>query len=551
MTATMSAPAVVPSPLTREMLDAIERRHSEAGWSVWSAATSITSDGTTVMPLNSGTIGLVNVREDRREAVAVLMQRQMAGESRDEPEEAAEGIEVPKYVDQPSWARRDSTGSCVSLEDVATSRKLSVKMQRRRSSLGSGATSEMLATFGEDDEEDDELGSDDEALDQMGVMRRCSSKTEHSAASWGYCSQASSRRGSARRRSGESSYSAGGSSWRTDSWWSTPYGLLHPPQADQMSEFSIPNTDDSCLYQRGFEASFHRPFDHLLDVDEEAGGEDESEDARGSAAGTPLASGTLAPAIFVRPQADEVSLAPAPVAPAFSRPMLHPSLPLRPLLPLGNLVVSGDDVGARGLASPARSHVTWGSECGGEGLEQPTSERPADDASSAVAGPGSTPREEEERTPTTLMLQHIPKSYSRDDLCDLLDREGLARKYDFVYLPVKFATGLSFGYAFVNFVSEASAKMCVEIFEGFSRWRDASDEVCSVSTKTTYQGQDECVQLYRNSPVMHESVDDNAKPAIFQDGLRAPFPGPTKKIKPPRARAPNAPGESPKSRSAA
>lgn len=143
---------------------------------------------------------------------------------------------------------------------------------------------------------------------------------------------------------------------------------------------------------------------------------------------------------------------------------------------------------------------------------------------------------------TTLMIQHLPKSYSRDMVCDLLDQQGLAKRYDFVYLPVKFATGVSFGYAFVNFIDTKAAEDCHIFLNGFNRWIAPSEgEVCGVSSQTTHQGQTACVELYRNSPVMHESVPDAAKPAIYRDGIRIPFPPPTKKIKAPRSRAP--PGE--------
>jgi len=150
---------------------------------------------------------------------------------------------------------------------------------------------------------------------------------------------------------------------------------------------------------------------------------------------------------------------------------------------------------------------------------------------------GSKGSQKREVPATTLMLQHLSKGYSRDQLCGLMDSLGLAGSYDFVYIPLKFSTGVSFGYSFVNFVSTKAAQRCEEVMEGFSNWGDGSEEVCTVSRKTTYQGQRACVDLYRNSPVMHESVGDHAKPAIFCNGVRVEFPPPTKRLKPPRARA--------------
>jgi hypothetical protein len=50
------------------------------------------------------------------------------------------------------------------------------------------------------------------------------------------------------------------------------------------------------------------------------------------------------------------------------------------------------------------------------------------------------------------------------------------------------------------------------------------------------QGLDAHVQRYRNSPVMSESVPDECKPLLLQDGLRVPFPLPTKQLRTPRRR---------------
>jgi len=106
--------------------------------------------------------------------------------------------------------------------------------------------------------------------------------------------------------------------------------------------------------------------------------------------------------------------------------------------------------------------------------------------------------------------------------------------FDFVYLPIKFVTLEMFGYAFVNMVSEEAADKCVEVFNGFSSWAVQDPSVCRVTRETTHHGKQAHIKLYRNSPVMHDLVPDAGKPAIYQDGLRAPFPPPTKSIRPPR-----------------
>jgi len=62
---------------------------------------------------------------------------------------------------------------------------------------------------------------------------------------------------------------------------------------------------------------------------------------------------------------------------------------------------------------------------------------------------------------TSLYLKNIPNDYSRDMLCNLLDSEGLAGLYDFVYLPIDFKTDSGFGYAFVNFELHEHADLAV------------------------------------------------------------------------------------------
>jgi len=134
---------------------------------------------------------------------------------------------------------------------------------------------------------------------------------------------------------------------------------------------------------------------------------------------------------------------------------------------------------------------------------------------------------------TTVMMQNLPRSYTRDTLTELLNQEGYHMDYDFIYLPIKFVTNQSFGYAFVNFTTVEAADRCSRHFQGFSAWGIEDDCVCSVSNANTH-GQEGHVQLYRNSPVMHDSVPDQGKPAIFANGVRVPFPRPTKNIRQPR-----------------
>lgn len=137
---------------------------------------------------------------------------------------------------------------------------------------------------------------------------------------------------------------------------------------------------------------------------------------------------------------------------------------------------------------------------------------------------------------TTVMLKNMPNNQSRRMLLELLDREGFAAQYDFVYLPMDFKTKACLGYAFVNFLQPSIAERCVGVFEGFSNWPIPSKKVGSVGWSGPHQGLVAHIERYRNSPVMHEDVQDSFKPILFKDGRRMAFPPPTKKLKAPRLR---------------
>lgn len=136
------------------------------------------------------------------------------------------------------------------------------------------------------------------------------------------------------------------------------------------------------------------------------------------------------------------------------------------------------------------------------------------------------------------MLRNMPEGYARDNLTDLLDVQGFASVYDFVYMPMNFRTKSSFGYAFVNLISPSTAERCHEKFNGFKEWGIETDKVCEVSWSNMHQGLEAHIERYRSSPVMHESIQDDYKPVVFQNGSRVTFPPPTKKISQPRIRKP-------------
>jgi len=135
---------------------------------------------------------------------------------------------------------------------------------------------------------------------------------------------------------------------------------------------------------------------------------------------------------------------------------------------------------------------------------------------------------------TTLMLRNIPNSYTREALLEHFEEFGLLDCVDFIYVPMDFNRAVGLGYAFVNVASSKDAERAKQMFDGFSSWRTASQKVCEVSFSYPLQGLDAYIEHYRNSCLMHESVPDCCKPALFEGGIRQPFPMPTRQIPLPR-----------------
>jgi len=137
---------------------------------------------------------------------------------------------------------------------------------------------------------------------------------------------------------------------------------------------------------------------------------------------------------------------------------------------------------------------------------------------------------------TTVMLRNLPSNYTRRMLLGLFDNREFAGLYDFILLPLDFKTCENRGYAHVNLVSHMVAAQFWDTFHGFSNWwRAWGKEVCEIAW-SPLQGLDAHIARYRDSPLMHQLVPDEFKPAIFAEGVRCPFPPPTQKIRPPRIR---------------
>jgi len=141
----------------------------------------------------------------------------------------------------------------------------------------------------------------------------------------------------------------------------------------------------------------------------------------------------------------------------------------------------------------------------------------------------------EQPSKTTLMLKNLPNNYTRSMLLALLDGEGFAGLYDFIYLPFDFTRNANRGYAFVNLARAEAIAPFWKAFHGFKRWSLPSAKVCEVTWSSGCQGLQNHIERYKNSSVMHESVPEKYRPLIFQAGQRVAFPSPTVELQIPHS----------------
>jgi len=137
---------------------------------------------------------------------------------------------------------------------------------------------------------------------------------------------------------------------------------------------------------------------------------------------------------------------------------------------------------------------------------------------------------------TSVMLRNLPNNYTRSKLLEMLDNEGFANQYNFVYLPIDFQTEASLGYAFVNMVDSSHVPKLQEKLTGFKKWRVPSKKICEVRLCGPWPDLEAHIERYRNSSVMHHTVPEEFKPALFENGKQIPFPKPSKAPKAPQLR---------------
>jgi hypothetical protein len=135
---------------------------------------------------------------------------------------------------------------------------------------------------------------------------------------------------------------------------------------------------------------------------------------------------------------------------------------------------------------------------------------------------------------TTLMVRNLPAKLSQPEFVEQFTDAGYGGFFDFVYMPINLRASGNFGYAFINFSSHAVASHVMMQMQGSEEdSSDSSDKwICQWSN---CQGWDANVERYRNSPLMHETVPQDCKPAVYDcTGKQTVFPQPTKRIAKPR-----------------
>lgn len=141
---------------------------------------------------------------------------------------------------------------------------------------------------------------------------------------------------------------------------------------------------------------------------------------------------------------------------------------------------------------------------------------------------------------TSVILKNIPQGCDRALLLEALEAENFLNSVNFLYLPMAFdrKTSASFRYAFISFTVPERAQHFLQHFSGFTNWGRALPDLGGgcVAEWCALQGCAAHIARYRNSPMMHASVEDQFKPILLHHGRRLPFVPPTIEIKPPRQR---------------
>lgn len=100
---------------------------------------------------------------------------------------------------------------------------------------------------------------------------------------------------------------------------------------------------------------------------------------------------------------------------------------------------------------------------------------------------------------TTVMIRGIPCSFTKNGLMEVMDRAGLAGKYNFFYLPKGSSNG-NLGYAFVNFVHPMYVNICKAAMHRVALDPVRSAKMCTISAADV-QGLENLRKHFRRTAV--------------------------------------------------
>jgi len=139
-------------------------------------------------------------------------------------------------------------------------------------------------------------------------------------------------------------------------------------------------------------------------------------------------------------------------------------------------------------------HATTPRPCDGDKLARSTLPASADmtrpDQSLEAGEQGKKRRGCGEAAATTMVLRNLPAPVTCPALVQELDMDGFEGKYDFSYVPSDFTTGLSHGFAFVNFRCPRVARDFALAWNGSRRFCAELDEAPLNITTAKVQGLD-------------------------------------------------------------
>jgi len=140
--------------------------------------------------------------------------------------------------------------------------------------------------------------------------------------------------------------------------------------------------------------------------------------------------------------------------------------------------------------------------------------------------------EQQSHSHTTLMVRNLPADLPQQEFVRRFVERGYSGLFDFVYMPMNLRKPGNFGYAFINFTSNAVA---MEVMMKTPHRPEHDQSEGWMSAWSTCQGLLANIERYRNSPLMHDTVPVECRPALYNHmGDHVQFPQPTKVISKPR-----------------